>query len=324
MSLSEQSRARSATYHLVNSSASPILEWDDWHLDLFKVFADETNLDSELFWENYSQSVSNPPTPACEGKLEHIFPLDITEYPRFTTAERLKFVGLGRQHYISPRDLTVYLNIESLEAAYSAFEDDMRYNLLRVALNQWAYSLGLPGQETLSEEWERAFRKLFAAGAEFEVLCSRRTVESPDVSMPEPQNSGSEAMVELIRQFVGPYAFERWARSTDWADLNKDLVNVQNTLNGVQYLFSRIKYLGIKLDTISPCKRLEFRFDDDYEVPGSCFRANQWIVPHTLSLYYDDGMSTWVGWDSAYEEYCGEFWDLLEHPERTIPGTWID
>jgi hypothetical protein len=104
---------------------------------------------------------------------------------------------------------------------------------------------------------------LFAAGAEFEVLCSRKTVESPDVSRPEPENPGSEAMAELIRQFVRPYAFRHWAFSTGWGGFNNDLVNAQDTLRGVQFLISRIKFLGIKLETVLSCRRLELRFDND-------------------------------------------------------------
>jgi hypothetical protein len=46
--------------------------------------------------------------------------------------------------------------------------------------------------------------------------------------------------------------------------------------------------------------------------------------PHIFSLYYDDDLSIWAMWDSMYEAYCGEFWDMIDHPERTMPGTWMD
>jgi hypothetical protein len=299
----------------VNSSASPILGYDLWHLDLFKVFVDESHLDSELFWENYSRSVSKPPTPVCEDKLERIFPLDTTEYPRFTTAERLQFVVSGRQRYISPRDLAVYLNIESLEAAYPAFEDKMKYDLLRVALNQWAYSLGWLGEETLVEEWEGAFRALFAAGAQLEVLCSQETEEKPDERFAKPK---ARVLLEVIRHFVRPYAWHK-------TDHHGGLVDARDTLKGLRHLTSRIRYLGMELETIQPRERLDICFDEKFmRSSGDFVTGDPCIDPHTLSLYYDDGSSAWMLWCSTYENYCGEFWDLLEHPAMMLPGTWVD
>jgi hypothetical protein len=277
------------------------------------MFADETNLDSELFWGTYSQITSIPPSPVCVDKIKHMSLSNFTECPRVTTAERLAFIALAKQRWILPRELAIYLDIESLEAAYPSLEDNLKRDLLRVALNQWSFCLEDP---TLSDEWDATFRALFAAGARFEVLCSERLIEILDEATSEKPEA--QVLIEVIRHFVRPYAW----RATDWYG---GLVKARDTLRGLRHLISRTEEAGIKLETIQSCKRLEICFDEEFmRSSGDMIVGYPCIHPHTLSLHYDDGSSTWVMWNSTYEEYCGEFWDLLEHPARMFPGTWVD
>jgi hypothetical protein len=252
--LIEPSRASSATFLLLYFSLWNLGEIHVSELSLLKMFAGATNLDSELFWENFNRIVSIPPSPASEAKLKQIFPLDTNLYPMIKVAEHLRYVTT-RGWSFAPQILANYLGAESVEAAYSRLEDDLKRELLRAVLNLWSDDARTAAG---TGEWEQAFWALFAAGAEFEVLCSRKTVESPDVSRPEPENPGSEAMAELIRQFVRPYAFRHWAFSTGWGGFNNDLVNAQDTLRGFSFSFQGLNSLVSSLRQSSLAEGLNF------------------------------------------------------------------
>jgi hypothetical protein len=157
---------------------------------------------------------------------------------------------------------------------------------------------------------------LFAAGAHFEVLCSQETEEEPDGStLPKPE---ARVLVEVIRHFVRPYAWQQ-------TDYHGGLVDARDTLRGLRRLISSIQCLGINLERIQPRERLDICFDECFMQSSGAFVADDpCIDPHTLSLYYDSSSLAWMMWSSTYEGYCGEFWDLLERSERIMPGTWVD
>ena len=287
------------------------------NMTLLRLLVDQMDLNSELFWEDYSQNICITPNRAFEGQLKHIFPVNVLrstwKHSEISMMERLEFMSSSRRRCILPRDLAHYLNIESLEGAYSRLEDSLKGGFLQVALNKWACC---SGQTTLSEEWENTFRVLFAVGAEFGVLRNRETREQPDMTALELPRD--ESVVNLIRHFVRPYV---WAE----AEYHGGLIEARRTLKGFQYLISRLSHLGIKLKATPSCERFEIHFDKDYMLPyWTRWRPDSGIDPHTLSLYYDHELSTWILWNAMYEEYCGEFWASLEHPERTMPGTWVD
>lgn len=282
-------------------------------MELFRLLVDGIDLDPELFWEHYGSLVARP-SPAFEKALERVFPLVTIECPKFTIAERLRFVaGIGL-NLISPRDLANYLDVGSLEAAYPVLEDHLKRELLRVAMTQWGYWSGW----STSEEWEYTLRALLIAETNDEVSRSQDTVMHPTVSGPaKPEHRG---VVGLIRNFVRPYV---WAKT----NIRGGRIVARDSLKGFRYLISRTEYLGIKLETTRSCERHDICFDEEF-MRSSCdmFGWGTCIDPHTLSLYYDDDSSTWVMWNAMYEQYCGEFWNLLEFQtgERTMPGTWVD
>jgi len=287
---------------------------DVWNLEIFRLLMDGIDLDSELFWDNYD-SLGDTFSPAFERALERVFPLYTMEYPKSTVAGRLRYTKDRCMDLVSPRDLAIYLDFESLEAAYSTLEDRLRPDLLRVALRQWVYSLAWSEQATLCEEWENILQSLFAAGARREWLCSGGTEEVKGGS--ESVGSEDKARAEVIRS-VGQF---------DWAkpDHSEDFLEPRDLLKSFQCLVSRTERLGIKLETFESCRRLEMHLDDDNLWPVfGLFRTFTYLDSRTLSLYYEDDTSTWVIWNSMYEEYCGEFWALLENPGSTIPGAWVE
>jgi hypothetical protein len=292
------------TLHLVYSSYLCLPSTEPHVVDVYRRLVDETCFDPELFWENYDWKLYDEPSSVFKGELQQIVPLFAVEDYNTPLLERIEHMAWNRQLYTSPRDIAHFLESESLEAAYAKSEDNRKRYLLRLALNQWGCNVGDGRRSTASEIWEEALQRLFAVGARFGVLCRQDSAENPE----------HEVMIEVIRHFVRPYAWENAAR-------RGYPLEARDFLKGFQFLISRLKHLGIKLGKISSGTRLEIRCGEDFI--WDHHRLDSWI-PHPLSLYYDDGLSTWVVWDSAYEEYCGEFWDLLEHPERTIPGTWID
>jgi hypothetical protein len=148
------------------------------------------------------------------------------------------------------------------------------------------------------------------------VLCSSNTEKDPNRStFAKPE---ARLLIEVIRHFVRPCAWQQ-------TKYHGGVVDARHTLRGFRHLIPRIQCLGINLESVQPRERLDICFDEDFMRSTSDFVTDDPCVdPHTLSLYYDDGSSAWIVWSSTYEEYCGEFWDLLEHPERTMPGTWVD
>jgi hypothetical protein len=269
--------------------------------------------DPELFWKNLDRNGYAAPSMPFEAALKTILPLDTVEYPTFTMIERLECLTKMIGPHDSPETLAYYLGIESCETAYPALEDSPKRELTRLAINHWGYSSAWNKGDRV---WEQTLRALFTAGAKLGVLRSQETEDNPDVSRygkPEDRD-----LVELIRHFVVPFSFHR-------ALMHGGLVEARDTLKGFQHLVSRTDCIGIELGTSQPSGRFDICFDEvlmrsSYRI----HRTDPFIDPHTLSLYYDDSLSTWVMWNSMYEEYCGEFWDLLEHPERTMPGTWVD
>jgi hypothetical protein len=307
------SHNRLAIYNLstILCSVSIAKSKDLWDMDFFRLLVDETDLDPELFW-NSLRDVSMPSVP-FEAALKVIFPMDTMEYPTFRMIERLDHLTKTSEHLISPRSLANYLGIESIEAAYPTLEESIKREITRVAINRWGHSAGMG---LSSDAWEQTLRALYVAGFKLEVLHSQDSEGDPNVS--GHGMSEIHGVAEMIRHFVGPYA---WGR----AGPPKRLLEARDTLEGFRYLVPRTDYLGIRLETGRHCGRLEICFDEDFRRwPYRRHGDGPCIDPHTLSLYYDDTLSTWVMWNPMYEEYCGEFWDLLEHPERTMPGTWVD
>jgi hypothetical protein len=271
----------------------------------------ETNFDSELFWETHNWNLYDEPSLVFTAELERIFPPDATEDPKTPLLERVEHMTGNRQLYASPRGLAHLLIVDSLEEVYSRLKDKQKCHLLRLALNQWGCNAGEGRIATASERWEETFQALFAAGARFKMLCSQDTDNPASVV---PSDLGDRVMIELIRHFVRPYAWENAAH-------RGYPLESRNFLKAFEFLMSRLKYLGMKLETLSPRKGLGIRFGEDFTWKYG--KPDPWI-PLTLSLYYDEASSTWVMWNSMYEEYCGDFWDLLDHPERMMPGTWVD
>jgi hypothetical protein len=288
-------------------------------VDLFQRLVDETDFDPELFGENHDWNLYIEPRSVFTPEIERIFTSNATEYPKTPLLKRMEHMTRNRQLYASPRGLARLLAVESLEAGYSSSKDNQKRYLLRLALNQWGCNAG-EGRRATASDWEKSLQALFAVGALFKVLCKQDTEENPAGVV--PGHLGDGVMMELIRQFVRPYAWGHAAR-------REHPLECRNLLKGFEFLMSRLKYLKMKLETLSSRRRLDIRFGEDftweYNRPDlwEYCKPDPWIPP-TLSLYYDDGSSTWVMWNSMYEEYCGEFWDLLDHPERTMPGTWID
>lgn len=220
----------------------------------------------------------------------------------------------------SPQHVARYLGIGSFEVAYPTLNDNSKRDLLRGALHMWGcYSAKA---DVKSEEWENTIQRLFALGASFELLCDGSGREEGPIQVKEGAK-GDEVVVEVLRQFVAPYAcirawFKNWDHSLEYS--------TQRFVEGFEYFVSKTAHLGIGLETRPSCERFEICIDDRFNVWTGTLEAAKDCLwkPHGLSLYYDAGLSTWVMWDSMYEEWCGEFWDLIDHPQRTMPGIWID
>lgn len=280
---------------------------------IFRMLGDEVDLDVYLFWQAFQGPRGRTCSSAIEPELRRRFPLDTLDFPAITVARRLRDTRRFPCTF-SPQEVAEYLGMESFEVAYTMSSDDTKRDLLCVALNKWGYSVG--ERDAASEKWEKTVQGLFALGASFRLLV--RIGEKEET--PEGTRRGlveDEAVVEVIRHFVVQYF---------WSKIDFDLpIVIRDFIDGFEYLISRSEYLGLELGASSPCRRFELCFDYEFMFPDDILdEEDDWWKPYSFSLYYDNKSSTWVMWDSMFEAYCGEFWDLIDHPERMMPGTWVD
>ena len=274
--------------------------------DVFRMLGDEANLDVDLFLQEYQERrYKRTCSSTFEIELRRRYPLHTLEVPTMTVADRLQDI-IYSQRAFGRQNVADYLGFESFEIAYLMSDDNTKRDFLRLALNKWGSCSGR--KDAASKEWENIIRQLFALGARFELLGH---VEEKEAS-PEVVQGGiirDEAVVEVIRQLVVEYF---WGKM----DLHICQGSVRDLVHGFEYFVSKTESHGIKLGASLSCRRFEVCLDSKFMVA-----EHGWWIPHEVSLFYDDGLSSWVMWDSTYETYCGEFWDMIDHPERTMPGT---
>lgn len=287
--------------------------WKDLRSDdVFQTLGNELNQDADFVWKRVFQE---PCIMTCSATMEKqlrcSFLLDTLEFPTITMASRLRDM-LFCQYSRSPQVLASYLGTESLETTYVILDNEAKRDLLRAAIHQWGicsnvtiHQWGILSEKMKveSEEWDNTMRGLFALGARFELLGSGEE----DSERPEEVKGG----------IIGPYVWSRWM---DSLHVFRDIVD--NFIHGFEIFISKTKCLGIELEASPTCRRFEFCLDSDFIWSTDTFCNDEWYwEPHRFSLYYDDDLSTWVMWDSMYEAYCGEFWDMIDHPEIMMPGT---
>ncbi|KAG9687480.1 hypothetical protein KCU95_g10315, partial [Aureobasidium melanogenum] len=258
----------------------------------------------------------NRGSPSVEKELRRRFPLDTLNFPAITMAARLREIRTFEWSF-PPERAANYLGIESFEVAYSMSSDDTKRDLFRIALNKWGLTSG--EGDAAREEWQDTVQGLFALGARFELLGIGEEKEKRVGGLEEGIEE-DEAVVEVIRQFVAQYFWSKVA--FHFPSIQYD---IRDLVDGFEYFISRSECLDMRLGPSSSCRRFELCLDEEFMLStGRFIKESYWWEPLELSLYYDDNLSIWVMWDSTYEAYCGEFWDLMDSPERTMPGTWIE
>lgn len=285
--------------------------------DVFRILGNEIDLDEDSFWKVFQGTYAITCSTRVEEELKRRFQLDILDFPTITMADRSRDI----RHFpcsFSPQKVASYLGIESFEIAFPTSNVNTKRELLCVALNKWGYSSG--EGNPASEEWGQTVQSLLALGASFDLLGRVEEKEDhPDGT--KGRTVGYEAVAEVIRHFAVDYVWAKFGNSAYQYD-------ARDVADGFEYFISKTECLGIRLGASSSCRRFEICIDDGFVYSSETLDAEDcwdcWWKPHEFSLYYDNNLSTWVMWDSMYETFCGEFWDLLEHPERTMPGTWVD
>lgn len=287
--------------------------------DVFRILGNQEDLEVDSFWPMFR----GPPTfrgtigMTCSAKLEEQlkrrYPLDTLDYPTITMAHRSREIKYY-MYSCTPREVANYLGFESFEIAYPTLGDESKRELIRIALNRWGFSSGI--RDTTSDEWQNTLRRLFALGARLEMLGSGDEKEER-LGGAEEGVERDEAVVQVLRLFVLEYFLAKigelryYYRGRDVAE-------------GFECFLSKTERLGIKLGASSSCKRFEICIDDGFVYLMNLDAEDCCWEPHDFGLHYDEDLLTWVMWDLTYEKYCGEFWDLIDHPERTMPGTWVD
>jgi hypothetical protein len=90
---------------------------------------------------------------------------------------------------------------------------------------------------------------------------------------------------------------------------------------GLKHYISELMLLGIDMATIIEIERNVLARQKERT------RAAGFRVPHELSriigINYGPKADDWHLWlSNPLDEWAGEFWDMLDHPERAIPGAW--
>lgn len=90
---------------------------------------------------------------------------------------------------------------------------------------------------------------------------------------------------------------------------------------------SELMRLGIDMPTIIDIERqvaarCEFR---EFMVPFSIKDpyGTDWMRSRIIAVTYGPQVEDWDVWFSnPFDEWAGEFWDMIDHPERAMPGAW--
>ena len=128
--------------------------------------------------------------------------------------------------------------------------------------------------------------------------------------------------VDSLQVFVHRYA---GAAQTRLEGFNPPFWRVERYVNaarkGLNLYISELMILGIDMATVIDVeKKVLARLEEKRTLRGISLPGIQFKV---IAIDYGLKADDWCLWlSNPLDEWAGEFWDMIDHPERAIPGAW--
>lgn len=124
-----------------------------------------------------------------------------------------------------------------------------------------------------------------------------------------------------LRLFIHCYVGQkvRHSCSRRWRD-EKHMNAAQEGLN---LYISEMMLLGINMATVIDIERKVLARQEEESVTRGIWNDGK---PYKIiAIDYGPKADDWYLWlSNPLDEWAGEFWDMVDHPERAVPGAWIE
>lgn len=127
------------------------------------------------------------------------------------------------------------------------------------------------------------------------------------------------AEVDSLQLFVNCYSLESYSGRKWWRWRVKKYMNAAQ--EGLNHYVSELMLLGIDMATVIDIERKVLAIATEKSIPRGIWHHGKMfkIIAIDYGLKADD----WYLWlSSPLDEWAGEFWDMIDHPERAIPRAW--
>lgn len=224
-------------------------------------------------------------------RMKTLFPDRVQKWPPTNISDTLSGTA------ISPLCIRACLSRSYIQETFASWGIREKNKLIKYAFNALAKQLSL-GAEKEIEEARLFLRDMHITNSLVDTLKS----------------------ADRLFYFVFCYMTHKTSRAMR---VEKFIARCQKGLN---YYISELMLFGIDMATIIDIERETPARNKERRRLGRCHHLmRNWYIYDILAIDYGLKPEDWHMWlSNPLDEWAGEFWDMIDHPERAIPGAWED
>lgn len=128
-------------------------------------------------------------------------------------------------------------------------------------------------------------------------------------------------IVDYLRTFVSYYVYSCFDERKQGRWTVERFVNAAQ--EGLKHYISELVLSGIDMATVIDIERKVLARRGEESAPRKIFNYGLYRWYKFIAINYGPKVDDWYLWlSNPLDEWAGEFWDMIDHPERTIPGAW--